>query len=274
MARVARVVLCDERGQRKHIMKLWKPLAAIALVPVLAAILAVSGTVAYNFVDEVATAISDSIPASLPYIKPHPVTIQQKASHMLGMADKNGDVIGVCTGTVIGPHAILTADHCDHNEEFPKVKIDYSFQQYDIVLTETDGNEHTILILDGPEFHDIAPYNVRTAKIGEHAYIVGNGGREYPGVRKDGKVIEEYDPSEVDKAAGIAYFDIHWIPGDSGSAIYGLDGSIVALVTFHRGWEGAGFALRFEPHVISLVQNFGKGIDYPVEPVKPTKETK
>lgn len=242
-------------------MKFWK----LALAPVLAAILAVSGTVIYDFVGEVATAISDSIPDRPPYIKNHPATIQQKASHMLGLADADERVVGICTGTVIGPHAILTAEHCDKNNAIPKIKIDYSPRALDIVDVESDGNEHIILFLDGPEFKDFAPFETRPVKTGESAYIIGNGGRQYPGVYKAGTVIDEYDPSEVNRAAGLFYYDIHAIPGDSGSAIYGLDGSMIGVVTFIRGPEMGGFAIRFKEHVISVAQNFGKGIDFPVE---------
>lgn len=244
-------------------MKLWKPLTAIALVPVLAAIIAVSITVVYNFGSDAVQTISEFLPDKPPYFKNHPATIQQKASHMLTMYD-GSHPDGVCTGTVIGPHAILTAEHCDRDAKFSAVKLDYSPQNLDIIWVEKDDNEHLILFLDGPEFHDFAPFETREPKLGEHAYIIGNGERAYPGVRKDGTVIEEYDPSEIDKAAGLSYYSIPGIPGDSGSAIYGLDNVMLGVTTFKRGVEIGGYAIRFAPHVISVAQNFGKGINFPV----------
>lgn len=253
-------------GKESTIMKLWKPLAAIALVPVFAAILAVSGTVVYNFVSDTIETIHEKYPELPPYFKNHPASIQQKASHMLTMSDSQGRPEGVCTGTVIGPHAILTAEHCDKNNVIPKVKIDYSPRVLDIIWVEKDDNEHIILFVDGPEFKDFAPFETRDAKMGEPAYIIGNGERVYPGVYKAGTVIEEYDPSEVDKAAGLSYYTIKAIPGDSGSAVYGLDNVMIGVTTFKRGDEMGGFAIRFDPHVISVAQNFGKGVNYPVEP--------
>jgi hypothetical protein len=168
--------------------------------------------------------------------------------------------MGYCTGTVIGPHAILSAAHCNKGSG---VQLDSVPHTYTITKTLKDGRDHIIFLVDGPAFYNIEPYEARYPIVGEKVDIYGDGGREYPAVHKTGIVLDEYNPSEVDAASGFFCYSVSSIPGDSGSAVYGADGKIVGVVTygirdgafFERTHMGA-FAMNFTPEQIKEAQNF------------------
>lgn len=167
-------------------------------------------------------------------------TPQQKASHMIVMLGDDGEGVGTCTATAVGPHALMTAEHCDTDKDaFPTINIDLSTRSYNILDRVKDGRDHLLLYVDGPAFRNIETVSTRTPQIGDKVYIHGNGGREYPSRRLSGEVIPDTDPSDVDEDAGIFRTDIPVIPGDSGSAVYAADGKIVGVVTY--GWDESSF---------------------------------
>lgn len=196
----------------------------------------------------------------------HSSTLQARASHKLGImrsrdVDPTDDPLGHCTGTVVGPHAILTAEHCNRGKT---LELDYSLRPYHIIKILRDHRDHVIYLVDGPAFYEIEPYVARKAFVGEKAHIYGCGGTVYPCLLKLGVVTDEYDPSEVDQADGLIYSSIPGIPGDSGSAVYGEDGAIIAVLTYGgevpvnigvRRFIGA-FALQFTPEQITEAQSF------------------
>lgn len=139
--------------------------------------------------------------------------------------------IGECTGTAIAPHAIMTATHCtDHGTN--TLHLDYSTRIYTVQKVLTDGRDHDIYLIDGPALKNLVTYRTREAKEGEHVYMYGDGEGQYPSRRLDGSVIPTGDPSDVDAEQKERAFTLHVIPGDSGSAIYADDGSIIALTTY------------------------------------------
>jgi hypothetical protein len=158
-----------------------------------------------------------------------PVTIQQRAEHRLAIKDA-----GLCTATAVGPHAILTAVHCN-DKDLTEVEMDLSMRKYHILSKTLDGRDHVIYIVDGPEFHDIITLHPgdAPAQLFEHTYIYGCGGGVYPPEYKEGfKSLVVKDVSEIDKADGLNYYTIPVIPGDSGAAVYGSDGRVIAVVTY------------------------------------------
>jgi len=201
-------------------------------------------------------------PKPQPFHIDHPVSWQARTSHMLSFAMKDNTQVDICTGTVIGPHAVMTADHCDSNDQFPKVFLDYSTRPYEILRAEHDDRDHAIYFLDGPAFTEIEPYNVRSPQYGEAVYIYGFGHGQYPAMPKHGVVIREYDPSEINRAQGFVYETMPVIPGDSGSAVYGADGAILGLLTYQivdgiifKKEESASFQLAFTPEQIVVAQS-------------------
>lgn len=186
---------------------------------------------------------------------PTPISIQQHATHRLGFIRKGQDV-GFCTGTAIGPHAILTATHCRH--DISEIHLDLSTKTYNIMKVLTDDRDHDIYLIDGSPLDYLVEYKVREALVGEPVFLYGNGGAQYPSRKLEGRTIDFEDPSDVDARQGEAVFSLPVIPGDSGSAVFASDGSIVAVTTYAFGkdtpwyqfWvnERDSFSVDFAPN--------------------------
>ena len=168
---------------------------------------------------------------------------------------------GLCTGTAVGPHALLTALHCDRGET-DTISLDLSVQKFHIIGTAYDGRDHIIYHLDGPAFTHYVVIKQREAVLGETITSYGDGHQDFPQHTYYGTVITDDnggDTSEIDQADGTRVFSIPVVPGDSGSAVYGRDGDIVALVTYggttDEGQNNAvGFALNFKPEVLEEIK--------------------
>ena len=165
-----------------------------------------------------------------------PVTRELRASHMIDMfADDQR--AGTCSATAIGPHAILTAEHCVKRGETTAVTLDLATEKHEILGAAFDGRDHVILVLGGSPFTAYEKPVLATAFItGETVTIFGDGGREYPPRPLYGKVTNCEDPSDIDSAAAEVCFSLPVIPGDSGSAVYNVHGEIVGCDHLpHRG---------------------------------------
>jgi Trypsin len=191
------------------------------------------------------------------------ITPERKATHMITYYDENGKRIGLCTGTAVGPHALLTAVHCDEGEDAtPIISLDLSVKKFHIIGYVADDRDHIIYHLDGPEFTNTVTIKERKARLGETVTSYGNGREDFPQHTYFGNVVVDDnggDTSDVDAADGVACFSIPAIPGDSGSAVYGTDGNVVALITYGAETEdgqgrAVGFALNFSPEVLEEIK--------------------
>lgn len=178
------------------------------------------------------------------------LTPERAATHSIRYFD-HGKIDGECTGTAIGPHALLTAGHCNEDGSDVFIQLDYSFRYYRILAIVTDGRDHDIYILDGPAFKNIVKVHTREARVGEPVVCYGTGNSDFPPHTYVGRETSDNngrDQSDVSAHDRTHQFSIDAIPGDSGAAIYGADGSIVALVSWQRDNEeitGIGSALNF-----------------------------
>lgn len=213
--------------------------------------------------------------SKLPRIVPpaSPVSIQQKASHgiILYTDDEGESEDGICTVTVVGPHALMTAEHC-WTKKNKSLRIDLSRRLYKAKVIAKDDREHVILGVDGPEFHNYIDLtsSIRPTIRYEHVYMYGVGGAEYPPRLLSGYHVPDFDAnSEVDQGDKIQRYSLAVVPGDSGSAIYGDDGKIVALITYHKDKDGVGFELNFTPDQVkdSLSFNGSVAAEKPLFPV-------
>jgi hypothetical protein len=199
--------------------------------------------------------------------KPAPVTLQQKSQHMIQFLNKGGDEEGQCTATAIGPHAILTAEHCndkDGDDHYDTITLDLSTRHYALLAETYDSRDHVIYLIDGPAFTNyLSPdelVNVKPVISGEQVYIYGDGRGNCSPRRIDGKINDaanSADISDVDKNQQITWYTLGIIYGDSGSAIYTNDGRVVGLITYGMSDGGAaGFALNFSEQVILKAHTF------------------
>ena len=79
--------------------------------------------------------------------KHNPIVAQaHKTTHHIEMETILGG--GSCSATSIGPHALLTASHC----EAPSDVIAVDDVKQIIVRVIRDGRDHSIYLLDGPAF--------------------------------------------------------------------------------------------------------------------------
>lgn len=157
---------------------------------------------------------------------------------------------GICSATAIGPHALLTAKHCD----FPGqsiIKIDG--QDFLITKRIVDGYDHEIFIVDAHFAYTADFEHADALQKGDDVWMEGNAAALNQLVRRgvfsgiimlDGKVIEAYDYN--------GYF------GDSGSAIFDEHGKIVAVTSvgvFLPGWHVMGaYPLHFTPEQLQEAQ--------------------
>lgn len=199
---------------------------------------------------------------------------EQLTSHFLELEDKDEEILGVCTGTAIGPHAILTASHCNERDKVKNIKIDLSPETHTVLASAGDGRDHEILLIDGSPFKNIEVVHQATPNLNEVATLYGVGGTEYPPNAKHGHVTGCDDPSDVDADAGITCYSIHVIPGDSGSTIYNDYGEIIGITTYRDDAtypsSMVGFTLNFTQKILDDAAHFdGKNTPKPVGESKP-----
>lgn len=196
---------------------------------------------------------------------------EHRSMHEIVMVsrDANGDIDGggLCTAYAVGPHTLLTAQHCNANTD--KVYIDPPSREavkkdqapsYKIADREFDNEDHMLLDVQGGDFKDMVYLGptVREPSQGEQVYFWGNPS----GVRdqyREGVVagVESYDGGgDVNATTGSPLYIVGMpvVGGDSGSAVFSAkDGALVGIVTF--GVDGGLFAglfpIRFTGEEIS-----------------------
>lgn len=190
---------------------------------------------------------------------PQRVTLQEQATHMISYIDpEKGKEVVACTGTAIGPRTLLTASHCDEGQ-YETIRLDYAVTQKHILAHASDGRDHTIYIVDGPVFQNyVAAKEIKVLpEVGSRVIMFGTGGQDFPPHVYYGHVIDGKDHSDEDASAGIVYFDIPAIGGDSGSIVYDKDGNVVAIMSMSdEDKESIGFALAFPQKMLDELYNF------------------
>jgi len=149
---------------------------------------------------------------------------------------------GGCSGTIVGPHALLSATHCFGFGE----TLSLWRQPVQIVRRLDDGNDHTIIVVDRTFKHwaHVAPQ----WGLAEPVFMFGN-----PGDLTDMFRSGHYAGMGYIRGQLVDMWDMRIWFGDSGSAIFDSHGNVIAVVSFlytlrEEGGEltmAGSFPLRF-----------------------------
>jgi hypothetical protein len=175
---------------------------------------------------------------------------QHDAMHWIVMVTP--DQKAGCTANVIGPHALLTAQHCDLAGA--TVRLDGSKEDHQIVEKEYDGHDHMILIVDGVYFDDKIDYHPHQVTQGQQVYFWGNPQGIHDQYREGiATGMVAFDGDElVHDGTPVQLFMMDTQPGDSGSAIFNTDGDLVGIVTYgvFDGMFAGSYSLNFSKQQI------------------------
>jgi hypothetical protein len=151
---------------------------------------------------------------------------------------------GACSATAIGPHAILTATHCEEPTDA------LSIEDFDGDVTITarirDGFDHSIYLLDGIVFEQYADVDLTNKlEAGEHVYFFGNPGK-WSDIYREGYVAGFLIGGSIfDPHPPIALFDFQIFFGDSGSGIVSKDtNKIVAVISLVIVQDRSGASIQ------------------------------
>jgi hypothetical protein len=185
----------------------------------------------------------------------------QGATHIIFQEDLKTD--RGCSATAIGPHALLTASHCELATD--ELTID-GRSGYTILKTLRDKNDHSIYLIPGITFPQYAKVAPRAFNPGEFVFIWGNPindvGTQFIAMLRQGK----YTASYLFKGRVVDVFDFVAISGDSGAGIFTRDGDVVGVLSFSgetalpfskKEFLGAGaIKLNFSKEVLAKATSF------------------
>lgn len=129
-----------------------------------------------------------------------------------------------CSATAIGPHALLTASHCE--QPTSKITVDED-EDVKVLGLVRDGRDHTIYILD-VTFKFWSPVVARSPEIGEDVFIFGNPG-QFDDILRKGYVANVLEADHEIPERVI--LDMNGWYGDSGAAVFDSDGNIIGVVS-------------------------------------------
>ncbi len=165
-------------------------------------------------------------PASPKEIK-SPIEQQHSTTHRVAVFDKFSGETGHCSGTAIGPHALLTAQHCFQDSNL--IRLDDDKKATVIVAALIDGNDHVIYILK-KDFSEWAEVNQRKLEKNEPVHFWGAPGHSKD-VYRTGYFASLSVIEDLDSSFKFQKFILPVFGGDSGSGIFDEFGSVVAVVS-------------------------------------------
>lgn len=176
---------------------------------------------------------------------------------------------GQCSATAIGPHALLTASHC----ELPTDTITINGADSAILALRRDGNDHTIYFVDR-KFDSWATVNETLPDVGDNVFIIGNSAG-IDGVLRKGYVAMIKKPEVTEsifsegKIPVVLVYDINGFMGDSGAGVFNEAGEVQGVLTAAQVEESKqgdqtvsikfmdGFKLAFTAADLQAAQTFG-----------------
>lgn len=128
---------------------------------------------------------------------------------------------GSCSGTIVGPHSVLSATHCFGFG----ATLSIWRQPVQILRRLDDGNDHTIVWVDRTftAWARVSPH----WGLAEPVFMFGNPG-DFSDLYRSG----HYSGMAYVNGQLVDMWDMRIWMGDSGSAIYDTHGNVIAVVSF------------------------------------------
>jgi hypothetical protein len=176
-----------------------------------------------------------------------------KSTHKIEQETMFG--MGTCSATAIGKHALLTATHCELSTD----ELDVDGVSVKIVQRLRDGNDHTIYLIEGKTFTDIAAFSPNALQLGDPVFLWGNP-RGLVHLYRQGFYAGKQRPPGKPFWPDVLMFDLNIGPGDSGGALFNSNGEIVAVVSmmFNPGdiYLATCFPLKFSAEQLKIAREF------------------
>jgi hypothetical protein len=145
---------------------------------------------------------------------------------------------GECSGTAVGRHALLTAEHCDPEAKATEIVLEGKTVK--VLGRLADGSDHLVLFLD-KTFDKFAVISLRHVEIGESVLFAGAPG-DMPLLLRQGIVAGLCDTPDYGSCFELQsaiYF------GDSGAGIFDANGRVVSSVSMAKSMSGDGHYIQF-----------------------------
>ena len=145
------------------------------------------------------------------------VAAAHKTTHTIVLRDALGYQPIKCSATAVGPHALLTASHCER----PVDELTIDGKDAAILGHTRDNKDHTVYFVDAT-FVTWSAFADTLPDVADRVFIFGN-----PGANKD-DYREGYISHIEDEDLLI---DLNGYPGDSGSALFDTEGKICGIIS-------------------------------------------
>ena len=185
---------------------------------------------------------------------------QHATTHRVGVYDIHAynTEVGGCSGTAVGPHALLTALHCFSDSNL--IRLDKDLKPIVILAAFLDGQDHVIYLLEH-DFQHWAGIDERKPEVNEPVHFWGSPG-DSADVYRSGyyqkNIKDAPEKIKGKKTEGETFelqvFVLPVFGGDSGSGIFDASGFVIAVVSKgDRSANNYDYPLSFTQEQLDII---------------------
>jgi trypsin-like peptidase len=153
-----------------------------------------------------------------------------RTTHRLFMSAKFNDS-GYCSGSAIGPHAFLTAAHC----EAPEMNLAVDGEPVAVTKMLHDHNDHVIFLLAGVVFTNYVTLCSDSVSQGDRVFMWGNP-ESIVGMYREGYVSGVHKQLHNDGSETLdTMLTINNSHGDSGASVFTEQGCVAGVYSYLIG---------------------------------------